>query len=68
MPDKPVSDATAHHEEQESQLAQTLEEAVTEELEEARKRINEREAALARAPLQVRRMTRATAMKIGLWF
>lgn len=49
-------------------LEQTLEEALSQELAEARARLNEREAALARAPVQVRRMTRAAAQKLGFWF
>ena len=52
----------------EEHLSQTIEEAVSAELAEQRTRLNEREAALARAPTQVRRMTRAAAEKLGIWF
>lgn len=49
-------------------LEETFEEALSRELVEQRARLNEREAALARAPTAVRRMTHAAAQKLGLWF
>lgn len=46
----------------------TFEEVKNEEIYELRERVNKMEAALARAPVQIRRRTRATGRVLGIWF
>jgi len=48
--------------------AETLEESVLRECDEARKNLNARETAINRLPLAIRRMTRQQARAVGLWF
>ena len=47
---------------------ETLEQAMEKRIENHRQELNQMEASLARAPVQIRRMTRSQAEKLGLWF
>lgn len=46
----------------------TFEESMEEELAEQRRRLNEKEAAFARLPVAIKRMTRGQARLVGLHF
>lgn len=52
----------------EARMAETWETAAQAEIDELRHRLTQRETALARAPVNLRRMTRATANLLGVYF
>ena len=52
----------------EARMAETWETVVQQEIDELRHRLTQRETALARAPVNLRRMTRATANLLGVYF
>lgn len=51
-----------------SDPAETFEAAKLRQLEERRTELNQQEAALARAPVALLRLTRAQGEKLGIWF
>jgi len=52
----------------EARQAETWETVVQQEIDELRDRLTKKETALARAPVNLRRMTRATAHLLGVYF
>lgn len=53
---------------EEARMAETWETIVQQEIDELRYRLTQRETALIRAPANLRRMTRATARLLGVYF
>lgn len=62
--DSPVPEIESH----DDRMAETLETAAQREIDELRHRLTQKETALARAPVNLRRMTRATANLLGVYF
>lgn len=52
----------------EARMAETLETAAQREIDELRHRLTQKETALIRTPVNLRRMTRATANLLGVYF